>query len=239
MHRILAIKIQSFTDLITNSSSELFQLRTDKTVEDVAEKLAEITSGYSQPVYFDLADYRKNIKTYRTEKEKLEQKMGNDNKSWDQYWKELNLLEKQIPNCYIYNVINGWFFDKEDSEHIENAYRNYLCNYNWWKSRKNNLDDLQKRFREFVIENNYIKDPWGNATELNSYYIEDEAFEKFRKTHDEVPLEILEEWTSMDYGNVEDLDGCILVLSENENSISYDDFDLINDIFCGTNYHLG
>ena len=41
------------------------------------------------------------------------------------------------------------------------------------------------------------------------------------------------------YGSVEQLDGCILVLSEGDNSIPYDTWDAINDTFNGTNYHLG
>lgn len=41
------------------------------------------------------------------------------------------------------------------------------------------------------------------------------------------------------YGSVEQLDGCILVLSEGDNSIPYDTWDTINDTFNGTNYHLG
>lgn len=241
MKQLLAIRVQSFTDLITNSSSELFQLRTDETVEEVAEKLAEITTGYFPPVYFDLADYRKNTNTFKEERAKLEQKreeMGNDNKAWGWYWKELNYLENRIPKYRIYEVVNGWFFDKEDPEHVESAYRDYLCNNRLWGGRRE-LDDLQRRFKQFVTENNYIEEIWKDYRELYPFHIKEEAFEKFKETHEELPIDFLKKWSCYNYGDVEDLDGCILVESEGDNSIPYDTWDMINYLFNGTNYHLG
>lgn len=246
MKQLLAIRVQSFTDLITNSSSELFQLRTNSTVEEVAEKLAEITSGYFPPVYFDLEDYRKNTNVFKEERAKLEEKrreMGDDNKAWGWYWKELNHLENKFPQYCMYETVNGWFFDKEDPEHVESAYRGYLCNHRLW-GRDNEPDDLQKRFKQFVKDNNYFEEGWEDVSyyggkELNQWRIKDEAFKEFRKTHKELPIEFLREWSYYDCGTVEDLDGCILVESESDNSIPYDTWDLINSTFNGVNYHLG
>ena len=247
MKQLFAIRVQSYTDLITNSSSELFQLRTDNTVEEVAEKLAEITSGYLPPIYFDLSDYRKNTETFNLEVEKLDQKrqeMGDDDKAWKWYWKEVYNLERRIPKYRVYDTVNGWFFDKEDPEHVESAYRNYLCNGRLWRHKDGGPDDLQKRFKQFVKDNNYFEEGWEDVVyhggeELNPYRIKDEAFEEFRKTHKELPAEFLREWSYYDCGIVEDLDGCILVESEGDNSIPYDTWDMINSMFNGVNYHLG
>lgn len=43
------MKIKSITDVITNSSTEVFLLETDKTLEEVSEILKTITKGYNPP----------------------------------------------------------------------------------------------------------------------------------------------------------------------------------------------
>ena len=47
------IPIQSFSDIITNSSSELFVLNTNNTIQKVKEILSSITYGYIDPIIFN------------------------------------------------------------------------------------------------------------------------------------------------------------------------------------------
>ena len=53
------IPIQSFSDIITNSSSELFVLNTNNTIQKVKEILSSITYGYIDPIIFNLEKYNK------------------------------------------------------------------------------------------------------------------------------------------------------------------------------------
>lgn len=68
--------------------------------------------------------------------------------------------------------------------------------------------------------------------------IEAEAFDRFIDAHKMPdPRECGRD--AYHYGSIEELDGCILVLSCDDNSIPYETWDTINDLFNGTNYHLG
>lgn len=63
---ILAIPVQSISDLITNSSSEVFILDTGKTCEEVNDILKGFTSGFAYPEVFSLKDYREWRKKLRS-----------------------------------------------------------------------------------------------------------------------------------------------------------------------------
>lgn len=235
MKQLLAIKVQSLTDLITNSSSELFQLRTDQTVEQVSETLAKITSGYCEPVLFNLEEYRKN-------KSKLQEMInaitpGSDasDEEWDKYWDEERRLKEENPSYWVMDTVEGWFFDPENIEDTREVYEAYLCNHYDWDRKGDN--ELQKEFKKFVDDNNYLE----NNDFYSPYYpwnIKKEAFDKFLATH-EMPDPRECGRDAYYYGSIEKLDGCILVLSCDDNSIPYDTWDTINDLFDGTNYHLG
>lgn len=233
MRKLLAVKVQSYTDLITNSSSELFQLRTDDTVEQVSETLSRITSGYCPPVLFRYQDYLKHRDEYEELIDEIEERNGED---WKKSWEEELEVRKQHPDLFIYYIVSGWFFDKEDPEHVQDAYRNYLCADRLF-GRKT-MDNLQKEFQIFVLQNNYV-DEEERRYPLTSYRVAEEAFTKFMETHEMPPLDEVKEWSNYSYGDVEELDGCILVLSEEDNSIPYDTWDSIYEIYEGRNYHLG
>ena len=47
--RLLVLSVQSVSDIITNSSSEVFVIDTDKTCEEVDALLDKITSGFCFP----------------------------------------------------------------------------------------------------------------------------------------------------------------------------------------------
>lgn len=63
---ILVIPVQSVSDLITNSSSEVFILETGKTCEEVNTILNTFTSGFRYPEVFSLKDFREWRKKLRS-----------------------------------------------------------------------------------------------------------------------------------------------------------------------------
>lgn len=63
---ILVIPVQTVSDLITNSSSEVFILETGKTCEEVNTILNTFTSGFSYPEVFSLKDFREWRKKLRS-----------------------------------------------------------------------------------------------------------------------------------------------------------------------------
>lgn len=236
--KLLAIKVQSYTDLITNSSSELFQLRTDDTVEQVSETLSKITSGYHPPVLFRYQDYLK----YRFEYKRLvnyPKYNGESNEEWkklcEEAWKREEEVVDQHLGFYIYDIVGNWFFDKDNPEHVENAYKRYLCADGFGRIT---MDKLQKEFQLFVLQNDYVDDD-ERRYPLTPYRVSDEAFTKFMETHEMPSLDEVKKWSNYSCGNVEDLDGCVLVLSEEDNSIPYDTWDAIRSAFNCKNYHLG
>lgn len=235
MRKLLAIKVQSLIDLITNSSSELFQLRTDQTVEQVSEVLKKITSGYCEPVLFDLKRYRENKDKLQEMLDAIHPSKDASDEEWDEYWRKSDQIKADNPDYFVMDTIDGWFFDPENPESAFEVYKDYLCCQNDWD--KESLDPMQEEFRQFVTDNDYLenKDQWNPFTEWN---IKEEALKKFIASH-KMPNPHDCAKYSYYYGSVEQLDGCILVLSEYDNSIPYETWDTINALFNGTNYHLG
>lgn len=62
---ILVIPVQTVSDIITNSSSEVFILDTGKTCEEVNTMLHTFTSGFDYPEVFSLKDFREWRKKLR------------------------------------------------------------------------------------------------------------------------------------------------------------------------------
>ncbi len=201
---ILVIKIQSYSDIITNSSSELFQLRTNLPLEQIKETLSTITSGYLEPILFDLKEYRE---------------FKNNHNS-------------NHPKYDVYISIDGWFYDPKDLKDIFTIYKYYLANY--YDSTR---DFLQQEFIEFVNKNKYFINP--KITYINPYNIKDEAFSKFINSHVMPDIYTAHKKADLYRASIEDLDGCILVLSEDDNSIPYEDMNKIEEMFNCTRYHLG
>lgn len=204
MKRLISIKLQSCTDLITNSSSELFQLRTDLPLEQVKETLSTITSGYLEPVLFDLKEYREFKKN----------------------------PDSNHPKFDIYSSVDGWFYDPKDLDDIFTIYKYYLTNYSWYTK-----DSLQQEFAEFVNKHKYFINP--ERTYISPHNIKDEAFSEFIDSHIMPDVYTANKKANLYIASIEDLDGCILVLSENDNSIPYETWNDINTMFNGKDYHLG
>lgn len=95
---ILVIPVQSVSDLITNSSSEVFILETGKTCEEVNTILNTFTSGFRHPEVFSLKDFREWRKKLRS---------GEIEDDWS------------YPGT-IFSIANGWFKDPEDEEDLVN-----------------------------------------------------------------------------------------------------------------------
>ncbi len=217
MKELISIKLQSFSDLITNSSSELFQLRTDKTVEQVSEILSTFTKGYIKPVLFNIEDYRKHRKDF----DKLSEELPPYDE-WSKYCERRKELISKYPEYYLYNTLDGWFFDERDKDDL------YFLRF-IYASR--DYTPIRSKFIKYLIEN----DGFENNNDLWFYNVKSEIAEKFFATC-KFPKDLFK---STRLKNIEKLNGCILLLSINDNSIPYSTFDQINKLFNGTNYHLG
>lgn len=234
MKQLIAIKVQSLTDLITNSSSELFQLRTDKTVEQVEEILSQITEGYIKPVLFTIEKYRKLRGRLDEMISCIEPEYDDpDDIDWEEYWNKREKLYENHPEEVVVDYVDGWFFDPESEKDIRYLYEDYLTNF----LGESENDELQNEFEEFVKQNNYIIEP--DLNHIYSWNIKKEAFGKFIESHEMPdPITLCKKYP-MYYGTINDLDGCIIVVSKEDNSIPWDTFGAINNMFKGINYHLG
>lgn len=103
MKELFLIKVQSESDVITNSSTELFIVNSDaKTSEQLDSILSKITSGYSKPKKFDYQEFLK-------EKSKYDE---NSPEIWDFYDKYewvgwfLDLKNKKDLNTFKAKIIN-------------------------------------------------------------------------------------------------------------------------------------
>ena len=132
---ILVIPVQSVSDLITNSSSEVFILETGKTCEEVNTILNTFTSGFRHPEVFSLKDFREWRKKLRS---------GEIEDDWS------------YPGT-IFSIADGWFKDPEDEEDLLNLRMDFLFdpfdtidygNGHCWieKVRARNFSDAQQKF---------------------------------------------------------------------------------------------
>ena len=95
------IPIQSFSDIITNSSSELFVLNTNNTIQKVKEILSSITYGYIDPIIFNLEKYNK--------------------------WKEDDSFVSNLESTY-FDTVRDWFTDLDDEDSLFEYRLQAFCN---------------------------------------------------------------------------------------------------------------
>ena len=213
MKNLAVIPIQSFSDIITNSSSELFVLNTNNTIQKIKEILSSITSGYLDPIIFDLEKYNK--------------------------WKEDNSFVSNLESTY-FDTIEGWFTDLDDENSLFDyrlqAFRN-IMEYNSLEVcyfKESNIPF----YTEFM---KFAKTIGLKSINSFSIYRENkeekckEFFNQFEKSGNILPSW----WNPKEEDTVQGLNGKVLLLSCDENSIPYESFDFINEILNGYNLHLG
>ena len=213
MKNLAVIPIQSFSDIITNSSSELFVLNTNNTIQKIKEILSSITSGYLDPIIFDLKKYNK--------------------------WKEDNSFVSNLESTY-FDTIEGWFTDLDDENSLFDyrlqAFRN-IMEYNSLEVcyfKESNIPF----YTEFM---KFAKTIGLKSINSFSIYRENkeekckEFFNQFEKSGNTLPSW----WNPKEEDTVQGLNGKVLLLSCDENSIPYESFDFINEILNGYNLHLG
>ena len=207
------IPIQSFSDIITNSSSELFVLNTNNTIQKVKEILSSITSGYIDPIIFNLEKYNK--------------------------WKEDDSFVSNLESTY-FDTVRDWFIDLDDEDSLFEYRLQAFCNimeYNSLKVCYFKESNIQF-YTEFM---KFAKTIGLKSIERFSIYGEDkeekckEFFNQFEKSGNTLPSW----WNPKEEDTVQGLNGKVLLLSCNENSIPYESFDFINEILNGYNLHLG
>ena len=213
MNNLIIIPIQSFSDIITNSSSELFVLNTNNTIKKVKEILNSITFGYQDPIIFNLESYNK--------------------------WKEDNSSVSNLESAY-FNTVEDWLIDLDSEDSLFEYRLQAFCNIMEYNSlqvcyfRENNIPF----YTEFM---KFVKTIGLKSAERFSIYREKKEeeckkfFNQFEKSGNTLPSW----WNPKEEDTVQGLNGKVLLLSCDENSIPYESFDFINEILNGYNLHLG
>lgn len=241
---ILAIPVQSISDLITNSSSEVFILETGKTCEEVNDILKGFTSGFAYPEVFSLKDYREWRKKLRS---------GEIEEGWS------------YPGT-IFEIANGWLKDPEDEEDVLEVRMNFLFepfevhDYGNGMIARGYSCDYKEPIHDAFIE--YLNNNWDKVNyDINRVLAEEEddaidcidwktlhrhsywfknalwdISKEFLKSYDGPKPTV---WEISKAEDVRRLDGKVLVVSNDDNSIPYDTWDKINSLFNGWNIHLG
>lgn len=242
--RLLVIPVQTISDIITNSSSEVFILNTDKSCEEVNTILNTFTTGFMYPEIFSLKDYREWRQKYRN---------GEIENDWS------------YPGT-IFSIADGWFKDPDDEKDILDLRMDFLfdpfetIDYgNGLITHSYGFDYTEPIHKAFV---KYVNDNWDRVGEAVNEVLK--SFEKppvdkitwriIRADHYwmknalyDLAVEFLKSykgpkptvWDVNDRENVKNLDGRVLVVSEDDNSIPYKTWNEIKELFNGWNVHLG
>lgn len=208
--------INSVSDVITNSSSELFVINDKNTTLDHLKNIINpILDGYYEPFVFNLDTFRK----------------------WVESSEEDNSTD--IDACF--QIIYDWFIDLEYPSGLTYYIRDTL-----YKLR---LEDYIK------LENSLLKELYAELIKkYDTNYSSYKEIEAFLQTYDEDKINKIIDYllnTNFEY-DIRKLNGKIILLSEEENSISCsrkfnrsefaedsDVFQWLEHNFNITYYHLG
>ena len=240
MKNLLVLNVQSITDVITNSSSELFVLNTNTSLEDISKMLSTMTSGYLEPIIFTLEDYRKNIAEFRKLEEPIEEYRDSidiDNDTlWNEYCDKRSALEEQYS---YYLTVKGWFTDIED----EDSLCDYRMDYIRYPRRSCEYGEVYSS--TFKDDIHYDYDEWRDSHEeystFDSWDQEIQVLNKefFKQWEDSHRNQLPHWWNPKEKETIQGLDGKILLLSDGDNAIPYDDWGAIRSTFNAWNMHLG
>lgn len=201
---LLVLPIQSVSDVITNSSSELFVLQESGELDYIEKILENITEGFQSPIRFSLKDYREALAEH------------------DKRSPEIRSAVYYIDPLWSYgsyhHAIRNWFTDLEDEDSLLDYRLNHI-EFPWQN------DEIDIEYKAWVKNNNYDSLDWEERYSLSI---------EFLKTYSGK----LPSWW-MPENTLQELDGKVLVLSESDNSIPYDSWELISDTFGGYHIHLG
>lgn len=176
--------INSVSDVITNSSSELFVINDKNTTLDHLKNIINpILDGYYEPFVFNLDTFRK----------------------WVESSEEDNSTD--IDACF--QTIYDWFIDLEYPGGLTYYIRNTLY--------KLQLEDYIK------LENSLLKELYAELIKkYNTNYSSYKEIEAFLQTYDKDKINKIIDYllnTNFEY-DIRKLNGKIILLSEEENSIS-------------------
>lgn len=244
MINLLIIPVQTVSDIITNSSSEVFILNTDKSCDEIDNILSTFTTGFRFPEIFSLKDYREWRKKFR-------------NNEIEDNW--------SYPGS-IFKIANGWFKDPEDEEDLLDLRKDFLfdpfetIDYGNGLIARSYGYNYKEPIHEAFIK--YINDNWDRVGKsinkvlksLDKPLVDKATWHVIRADHywmedalDDLAIEFLKNydgpkptvWNVNKREDVRELDGKVLVVSTDDNSIPYDTWDQIRELFNGWNVHLG
>lgn len=200
--------INSISDVITNSSSELFVINDKDTTLNLFKKvISPILDGYYEPFIFDLNTFREWVEN------------SNEDNSTD------------MDKCF--QIIFDWFIDLHYLDGLthyisNNLYRIYLEDY-------------------IKMEDNLLKELYTELIkEYNNTFLPSEEIDAFLQKYDKDKIDkIINYLLNTDFKyDIRKLDGKIILLSKEENSIScsnrsIDPIEWLNNTFNVKQYHLG
>lgn len=207
---VFIIGKQSESDVITNSSSEVFIMNTDKSPEEIVNILRTFTYGFNPNIYrFNLEEYKKALAD-----------------------RDPNIYDERFGYATPFSVAQEEFVDKKDKLACAKA----LVRNLWWEE-----DDIIKEFCDYI---GYSYDPgmWSvTLTEnISDYKINLENAEKVLKWFEDNKDKFDYDYCDLDCLNdLNDLDGKLMLFSEDDNSIPYEDFEKIQKLFNAERIHLG
>lgn len=221
MKTLFIVNSHSIIDVITNSSSELFVCKTDKTLETVKELLKSNTQlyGYCEPWIFNIDEY-------------YEWKKHTHMNWWGS--RAINEGEEEFDNPK-FHMISGWFSDNSTEEDLMYIRKEIIEHgpkrgFGWFSgdhTYRERLANATKNLSDFKAKME------AEDQEIDKIYAELEAT-PHKPDWWENPLPFV--WNST---SITSIDGCVMIESTDDNSIPFDEFDWIEETFHARRYHLG
>lgn len=218
------MKIRSKTDVITNSSTEVFILDTDKPLEEVKEILKSITSGYKTPEYqqkdsealHELIDFG-----YLCDPDDPE-----------------SVKDFKVSCLNIYSFYNKKTWEEIEipgQKEINKAWKKFI-----WENREYINSEFHKANPNSYQNYNPIDERRVDAgnVQVSSYNLPDGFVEKFLDSYQGIIPDHFN-LTPDHKKNANRFVGKIGFIGEEDNSIPYETWETIQKLFGGSNWHLG